>query len=175
MRRAVSVLGALMLLGGCRQAHHPHPELTVEEPAELKAEIEAANPADEGQLLDGFYPREPQGWRWSAPQFTVTLAVPEALRGRDARLEMEFVIPDAAAQPLAGVVIQAAVDGRPLEAWRAPGAGRHTAVFRVPGDVLKEEAVIADFTLDRHLSPPGDTRRLGVIPVRFRLTAGGAD
>ncbi|MCS7042253.1 MAG: hypothetical protein N2036_00615 [Bryobacteraceae bacterium] len=174
MRAAVVLLCAALACTGCRRARHPHPELTVEEPAELRAEIDATNPADEGQLLDGFYPREPQGWRWSAPQFTVTLAAPPEARGREARLEMEFVIPDVAAAALEGVSIAAVVDGRPLEPWRAPGAGRHTAVFRVPAEAMREEAVIVDFSLDRFLAPPGDSRRLGVIPVRFRLAAAGA-
>jgi hypothetical protein len=162
-----------VLAAGCRTQHHPHPELTVEEPAELRSEIDAANPADEGQLLDGFYPREPGGWRWSAPRFTVTLAVPEPVRGREARLELEFFIPETAAAALGAVTITAEVDGRKLEPWRAPGAGRHKAAFRLPAEATREEAVIVDFALDRFLQPPGDERRLGVIPVRFRLAAWG--
>lgn len=174
MRAGVILLAAALAAAGCRREHHPHPELTVEEPAELRAEIDAMNPADEGQLLDGFHAPEPGGWRWTGPEFTVTLAVPEAVRGREARLEMELVIPDAAAAAMQGVTIAAEVEGSKLEPWRAPGAGRHTAVFRVPAELTREEAVIADFRLDRFLQPPGDPRRLGLIPVRFRLEASGA-
>lgn len=172
MRAAVILLCAGLAAAGCRRAPAPPPELTVEEPAELKPEIDAMNPADEGQLLDGFHAREPGGWRWTGPEFTVTLAVPEEARGREARLEMEFVIPDAAAAAMQGVTIAAEVEGGKLEPWRAPGAGRHTAVFRVPAELTRDEALIADFRLDRFLQPPGDQRRLGVIPVRFRLEAG---
>jgi len=174
VRGGLILLCALLAAVGCQRERHPHPELTVEEPGELRAEIDATNPADEGQLLDGFYPTEPQGWRWSAPQFTITLAVPPSLRGKPGRLEMEFVIPEAAAAALAGVTLRAAVDGRELEPWHAPGPGKHRAAFRVPAEALGEEAVIVDFTLDRFLSPPGDSRRLGVIPTRFRLVPAGS-
>jgi hypothetical protein len=173
--RAVALVACLLLAaGGCRRAHHPHPEATIEEPSELRAAIEVANPADEGQLLDGFYPREPGGWRWSAPEFTITLAAPPELAGKDAQLEMEFLIPEAAATDLAGLTITAAIDGRDLAPWRAAGAGAQKAVFAVPGELLRESAVIVDFRLDRFVAPRGaETRRLGIIPSRFRLAARG--
>ncbi len=175
MRFAVILAAALLLAAGCRKPRHPHPELTIEEPEALKAAIEAANPADEGQLLDGFHAREPEGWRWSMPEFTVTLAVPEEARTRGGRLEFEFVLPEAAASDLAGVTITAKIGDRELGAWQAPGPGTHTAVFSVPAALLGEEGVIIDFSLDRFIPPRGaETRRLGVIPSRFRLVAGSA-
>lgn len=171
MRRAVILLAAALAAAGCRREHRPHPELTVEEPAALKAEIDAADPADEGQLLDGFYAREPGGWRWAAPEFTVVLGVPDELRGRPARLELELVIPDAAAAALSGAALTAEADGRKLEPWRVPGPGRHTALFSVPPEALAEGELIVEFRLDRFLQPARDQRRLGLIPVRFRLAA----
>lgn len=167
---------AVLLLAtlGCRQARHPHPELTVEEPESLRDSIDVLNPADEGQLLDGFYAREPAGWRWSAPEFTITLGVPEALRNRDARIEFELVIPEAGAADLAGLAITARIGGRELGQWQAPGPGTHTAVFPVPAALLGEEGIIVDFTLDRFIAPRGgEARRLGVIPAKFRLAAAG--
>jgi len=169
----IVIAAALLLLGaGCRQARHPHPELTVEEPGALQPSIEAANPADEGQLLEGFYAREPAGWRWSAPEFTVTLGVPEALRGKDARIEFELVIPDAVAADMAGLTITAKAGGRELGAWRSPGPGPQTAAFPVPAALTGEEGIIVDFALDRFVQPRGsEVRRLGVIPAKFRLVA----
>ncbi|MFZ5926946.1 MAG: hypothetical protein ACOYX1_05815 [Acidobacteriota bacterium] len=166
---------ALMLLAlGCRQPRHPHPELTVEEPEPLRDSIDVLNPADEGQLLDGFYSREPAGWRWSAPQFTITLGVPETLRGRDARIEFEMVIPEAGAADLAGLTITAKSGDHELGQWKAPGAGTHTAVFPVPAALLGEEGIVVDFALDRFIAPRGgESRRLGVIPAKFRLAAAG--
>lgn len=173
MRIALAAV-MLLLAAGCRQARQPHPELTVEEPEALQPAIDVTNPADEGQLLDGFYAREPAGWRWSAPEFTVTLGVPEALRGRDARIEFELVVPEAGAADLAGLTITARSGERELGKWRAPGPGTHTAMFPVPAVLLGEEGIIVDFALDRHIAPRGtDPRRLGVIPMKFRLAAAG--
>lgn len=169
----IVMAAALLLLGaGCRQARHPHPELTVEEPEALQASIDVTNPADEGQLLDGFYAREPAGWRWSAPEFTITLGVPEPLRGKEARIEVELVIPEAGAADLAGLTMTARSGERELGRWRAPGPGTHTAVFSVPAALLGEEGIIVDFALDRFIQPRGgEVRRLGVIPAKFRLVA----
>jgi len=156
----------------CRQARHPHPELTVEEPEELRPEIDASSPADEGQLLMGFHPREPAGWRWSEPQFTVALAVSAGVREQGGRLEFDFILPDVAAGDLEGLTITARIHGHELPAWRAPGPGTHTAAFSVPAALLQEQEVIIDFSLDRFIPPRGaETRRLGVIPSRFRLVA----
>lgn len=165
-------LAAALLLGAaaCRQARHPDSSLTVEEPEPLHSSIDAASPADEGQLLDGFHAPEPAGWRWSSPQFTVTLGVPENLRGKDARIEFEFLIPDVAARELEGLVITARVDDHELPAWRSHGAGAQTAVFPVPAALLKEDGIIVDFALDRFIPPRApETRRLGVIPRQFRI------
>ncbi len=170
--RLVMAAALLLLNAGCRQARHPHPELTVEEPEALQPAIDAANPADEGQLLDGFYAREPGGWRWSAPAFTITLGVPEPLRGKEARIEFELVIPEAGAADLAGLTITASSGEQRLGQWRAPGPGTHTAVFAVPGALLNEEGILVDFALDRFILPRGsEVRRLGVIPSKFRLVA----
>ncbi|MGQ9916763.1 MAG: hypothetical protein ACUVS7_05025 [Bryobacteraceae bacterium] len=172
MHRAVVAATLLLASAGCRQARHPDPSLTIEEPAALRAVIDTTNPADEGQLLDGFYTLDPSGWRWSAPQFTITLGVPEELRGRDARLEFELIVPDAAAKDLEGLTITARVGDHELPAWRSRGAGAQTAVFPVPAAVLNEDGIVVDFTLDRFVPPRGaETRRLGVIPRQFRLVA----
>lgn len=172
MRRALALAAILLMAAACRQARHPHPELTVEEPEALRPEIDASNPADEGQLLEGFHAREPAGWRWSAPEFAVALAVPAEARGRGGRLEFEFILPEVAARDLEGLTITAKIRDRELAAWRAPGPGTHTAVFPVPAPLLEEQEVIIDFSLSRFIPPRGaETRRLGVIPSRFRLSA----
>lgn len=170
--RLVMAAALLLLNAGCRQARHPHPELTVEEPEALQPAIDAANPADEGQLLDGFYAREPGGWRWTAPEFTITLGVPEPLRGKQGRIEFELIIPEAGAADLTGLTITARSGGQDLGRWRAPGPGTHTAAFAVPEALLGEDGVIVDFALDRFIPPRGnESRRLGVIPSKFRLVA----
>lgn len=175
MRRVLLTAALMIASAGCRQARHPDPSLTIEEPEALRAVIDASNPADEGQLLDGFYTLEPGGWRWSAPQFTITLGVPEELRGREARLEFELIVPEAAAKDLEGLTVTAKVADYELPAWRSPGPGTHRAVFPVPAAALREEGILVDFTLDRFVPPrSADTRRLGVIPRQFRLVAANA-
>lgn len=170
MRRALAAAAILLAASGCRQARHPDPSLTIEEPEPLQSSIDATNPADELQLLDGFYAPESGGWRWSAPQFTITLGVPKELRGKEARIEFELIVPEAAASDLEGLSISARVDDQDLPAWRSPGAGTHMAVFPVPAALLKDDGIIVDFMLDRFIPPRGgEMRRLGVIPRQFRL------
>ncbi len=159
---------------GCRQARHPHPELTVEEPSRLKSAIEATNPADEEQLLEGFYDPDPGGWRWTGQQFTVSLGVPEELRGKEARIECELWIPEAGWTDLAKLTMTAQTADRTLGQWRAAKPGAQTAVFAVPAALTEEDAILVDFVLDRSIPPRGEeTRRLGVVATKFRLVAAG--
>ncbi|MCS6954497.1 MAG: hypothetical protein NZM33_16765 [Bryobacteraceae bacterium] len=150
----------------------PASRLTVEEPSQLQPAIDVANPADEEQLLEGFYEPDPGGWRWAAPEFTVSLGVPEELKGKEARIELDLWIPEAGWADLAGVTITAKTADRTLGQWRAPKAGAHTAVFAVPAAITGEDAILVDFVLDRFIPPRGEeTRRLGVVASKFRLMA----
>lgn len=170
--RILMAAALLVLAAGCRQPRHPHPELIVEEPSLLKPAIDAANPADEEQLLEGFYEPDPGGWRWAAPEFTISLGVPEELRGKEARIECGFWIPEAGWADLAGMTITARTADRTLGQWRAAKPGAQTAVFPVPPALTGEDAILVDFVLDRFIPPRGEeTRRLGVVASKFRLVA----
>ena len=167
-------LAAMLLLSaaGCRQPRHPHPELIVEEPSQLKPTIDASAAADAEQLLEGFYEPDPGGWRWAAPEFTISLGVPGELRGKEARIEADLWIPESGWTHLSGLAIAARTADQELGRWRAPGPGARTAVFPVPAALTREEAILVDFVLDRFIPPAGEeTRKLGVVPVKFRLVA----
>lgn len=170
--RILTAAALVVLVCGCRQPRHPHPELTVEEPSRLKSAILVAGSADEEQLLEGFYEPDPGGWRWAAPEFAISLGVPDELRGKDARVEFDLWIPESGWAELAGLTITARTADQELGRWPAPGPGARTAVFAVPAALTREEAILVDFVLDRFIAPRGqETRKLGVVASKFRLVA----
>lgn len=169
-RPVTACLLFLAALAACRRAHHPNPDFTVEEPANLASEINVADPQDSAQLLNGFYQVEQNSWRWTAREFSVTFAVPrEALRG-GARLEVDFAIPDVAASDLAGLTLSASINDQPLAPFTARQTGPQTAVFSIPAKLLPADAIIVDFSLDKTVAPRrNEDRILGIIVSRFRL------
>jgi hypothetical protein len=73
---------------------------------------------------------------------------------------------------LAGVAVQASVDGKPLGTYRAARAGEQVAVFHVPPELMQTDALIVDFALDKTVpKTDAETRELGVIALRFSLVA----
>lgn len=172
MRRILipAVVLALIIAPGCKRVHHPNPNATVEEESELSSSIEMSNPRDAAQLLNGFYNLEQNAWRWTAKQFSVSLAAPKSAVPGAGRLEFRFTVPDIAASELAGVTVSASVEGRPLGAYQAAKPGEQTAVFQVPPELMRADALIVDFTLDKTIPRrEAETRDLGVIALGFRL------
>lgn len=163
---------ALLSAAACKRVRHPNPEATVEEEAELAGSIRMADPRDASQLLSGFYNLEQNAWRWTTRQFSVSLATPRPPAARPGRLEFQFTIPDVVAADLAGVAVQASVDGKPLGTYRAARAGEQVAVFPVPPELMQTDALIVDFALDKTVpKTDAETRELGVIALRFSLVA----
>lgn len=159
------------LAPACKRVHHPNPNATIEEESELSAAIRMADPRDSAQLLSGFYNLEQNAWRWTSRQFSISLATPKSAAPTSGRLEFQFTLPDVAAADLAGVTISASVEGRSLGAYKAAKAGEQTAVFTVPQDIMKADALIVDFTLDKSIPRrDAETRDLGLIALGFRLS-----
>jgi hypothetical protein len=163
---------ALFAAPACKRTRHPNPGATIEVESELSDTVLMSQPAAASQLLSGFHSLEQNAWRWTSKQFSVSLATPKPAAPRSGRLEMQFTIPDIAAADLSGLIITAAVEGKHLGTYQASNPGEQLAVFPVPPEIMQSEAIIADFTLDKTIPRrEGETRDLGVIALRFSLTA----
>lgn len=172
MRRILIPAAAFALLAApaCKRVHHPNPNATIEEESELSPSIRISDARDAAQLLSGFHSLEQNAWRWTAGQFSVSLAVPNPAAQGPGRLEFRFTVPDVVAADLAGLTVSAAVEGRSLGSWQAARTGEQTAVFSVPPGILRADALIVDFTLNKTVPRrDGETRDLGVIALGFRL------
>ncbi len=165
---------AILLTGApaCKRVHHPNPEATIEEESDLSSSVLMSQPRDAAQLLTGFYNLEQDAWRWTARQFSVSLAPPAPRAERPGRLEFRFTIPDIAAADLKGVHIQASVEGRSLGSFQSNQAGEQLATFDIPKELMKADALIIEFSLDKTIPHrEAETRELGLIAVGFRLVA----
>ncbi len=169
---ALILILSVLTIAGCKHRHRPNPNATVEEESELSSAVSVADPRDSSQLLGGFYELEQNAWRWTAKQFSVSLATPKGASARGGKLECQFTIPDVAAASLSGVSIAATVGGTKLTPFRASKTGEQTATFDVPPEALQAVAVIAEFELDKTVPlQAGETRVLGLIVSRFALVS----
>jgi hypothetical protein len=113
--------------------------------------------------LQGFYPIE-TGWRWSRPNFAITLDAPLLPGARAVRLSVDIYLPDAAARTLSGRI--GAHTLQP-ETWRQ--AGRHNFTRDLPLDWLQQGPNRFEFTAE----PPvrANDRELGVVVTGAALEA----
>ncbi|HWR53582.1 MAG TPA: glycosyltransferase family 39 protein [Bryobacteraceae bacterium] len=109
------------------------------------------------QIGSGVFTLEANRWRWTAGKAEFLLKQP----GRPARLEAVLYIPDNA--PARRVTL--ALNGAVVAERTLPGPGAHT----IASDLLPAATgtATATLTVDRTFSPPGDTRKLGVILLDF--------
>jgi hypothetical protein len=124
------------------------------EPRIVAREYLAMNdPEAQNQIGSGVFSLEANRWRWTAGTAEFLLKQP----GRPARLEAVLYLPDNV--PARRVTL--AVNGAVVAERTLPGPGAHT----VASDLLPAATgtATATLTVDRTFSPPGDTRKLGVI------------
>lgn len=168
-RRKLLMLGA-PLAAACTRKTRPDPMATIEEPQELSSSISMGNPADAEQLLHGFYDAESNAWRWTMRRFAVSLRPPAGAKLKGAKLLMRFTVPEAAAEALKGLEIQAAVSGVKLTPFRAAGTGEQEFTAVVPKESLAGEAVTVEFELSKWMAPGViDGRELGVVVSEIRF------
>ena len=168
MRFLTLVSLLLLLSAGCKRRHHPNPSATIEEESELAIAVSVADPRDASQLLSGFHALEQNTWRWTMKRFAVSLATPANAGTRGAKLELKFVLPEAIAAQMLGVTITPSIGGAKAGSCRVDKAGEQSCVFQVGPDLLKADAVIVQFDLDKAIAPnAGDSRELGIIAFRI--------
>jgi hypothetical protein len=121
------------------------------------------------QLLRGFYQIEAGSWRWTAPNFSVELAVPSAAASKGGVLRMNFSVPEALIAQHQVVDVRARV-GDVVTSRKVSGAGAHALELELPPAALSHETVVADFAVDQPFLPSGaDRRSLGVVAISFEL------
>jgi hypothetical protein len=119
------------------------------------------------EKLDGFYPPEPGGWRWTKRQFTVTFA-----GSGPARLILQVYVPDASIQKLGQVTLTARLGDHNLGTQTFRQAGQFTYERDVAAGWMKPGENRFDFALDKALPPSAaDARELGIVVASVGLEA----
>jgi hypothetical protein len=156
---------ALAPLAGCKKYRRPNPSATFEEPAELASMVSMGEPKDESQILGGFGQLESGAWRWTERKFSVSLGTPLPARVKGAKLEMKCAVADVIAQQLLPLTVSVKLNGRALEPKKLTAAGQQTVTFPVPKEALSEDAVVAEFELDKAARQGNEAREFGLIVV----------
>ena len=119
------------------------------------------------EKLEGFYPPEPGGWRWTKRQFAVIFAGPGA-----ARLILQVYIPDASIQKLGQVKLTARLGDHDLGSQTFRQPGQYTFERDVPAGWMKPGGNRFDFSLDKAVPPSAaDERELGIVVASVGLEA----
>jgi hypothetical protein len=126
--------------------------------------VRLADPRAASQLHSGFYEIEHDAWRWTAGKFAVILRPPRQASKKGATLQLKFSVPAVAIAKLHAVSLDAALHGTALGRETYQQAGEFTYSRDVPANLLTQDPVEIDFSLDKVLPPtPGDKRNLGII------------
>jgi hypothetical protein len=145
-----------------------------EQEAPLKSAILARNPMDEPQFVSGYYPAEPDGWRWTRGHFVVVLLAPPNSAAKGAVLEAKIDVPQVVLDHVGPVTVRATIGGVALEPETRSHPGIAPYRRSVPASVLQSPEVLIDFTLDKVVKPytlPGEDRELGLAMHAVALAA----
>lgn len=169
MRRLTGTVLLLAAVAAChREKIHPLP--TDEDAFTLTSSVNMANPRSAVQLVSGFHATEQNAWRWTTGHFAVTLKPPDGSAEHGAKLSVRMAAPEPLIQRLGSVTLTATAQRRALGSLICEKTGEYTFEADVPAELLRTDAVLFDFTLDRFL-PSGtlDSRELGVIVSAIAL------
>ena len=111
-------------------------------------------PEAESQIASGIYQLEDGAWRWMSERGVLLLKAP----AEPLPVEAVIYIPDQS--PAREVTL--VVDGATVARERVPGPGSYTVRSEEPVTVAGDSATL-EIQADRTFSPPGDTRRLGLV------------
>jgi hypothetical protein len=160
-----------VLSQACKRPDPIRLQPTIEEPATLVSMIRIADPSTSSQLVRGFYPLESNTFRWAAGKFSVALGTPAAAHTNGAWLVLIFNLPDVSIQTLKKITLTAKTGDVELspEVYTTPG--EHQYRREVPVSALTKDVFEADFTVDKFLTLPNDSRELGLVVTRIGLVA----
>ncbi|HVV45107.1 MAG TPA: hypothetical protein VHC72_07865 [Bryobacteraceae bacterium] len=166
--RGFTVMCALALLVcGCSKKANQAVQNDEGEPAAnapLVSSLKMSAPSAKKQLTKGVYQLESGAWRWTAGNFTITLATPPGAAQKGATLTLNLVASDAVLQQVHSQSLTAAVGSQTLKTEKYVDPGPHAFTADVPASLLSGDTVAIDFSLDNSLPPSSsDRRELGVI------------
>ncbi len=121
------------------------------------------------QFAAGLYELQPAGWRWTKPEFSMTLDGPD-LPDAPATLSVSVFVPPQVIDKLGPITLAASVGGHAMQPETFGAQGQYTFVRKVPGDWLQHGPNRFDFRVDKHLGPsPEYPRELGIIATAASL------
>jgi hypothetical protein len=132
--------------------------------------VHAADPKASMQLTRGFHSVEQNSWRWTMGAFAITLRPPSGSAERGARLTAKLSMPDAVLQKVKQPTLTATIQKKPIGSHTFTTPGDFNFQADVPAELLKNDAVTVEFSLQPHL-PAGavDGRELGLVFVSAGL------
>jgi len=166
---AALLIATLLPLAGCRnQEARVHPQQNDAPP--LASSIRMADARLESQLTSGFYGVEQSAWRWTARQFSVLLRPPVGSGKKGATLELRFTVPPVVITKLNTVTLSATAGSKALPPETYTQPGDYAYVRDIAPNLLGDEVLRVDFSLDKAMPPSGeDLRELGVIVLSVGL------
>ncbi|MEB2362409.1 MAG: hypothetical protein OZ929_13825 [Bryobacterales bacterium] len=135
-------------------------EFAQEEPRQVAAGSELYS----GQLLEGWYSIE-NGYRWMSQKASLRIGGP---RQNSQRLYVTGECPEALLQ--AGPVgLSILVDSLPVYTGNVRKAGEFKIAATLPPASVGKDSLIITMEVSRTLSPPGESRRLGLVFGAFEI------
>lgn len=121
------------------------------------------------QFSTGLYELQPGGWRWTKPEFSLTLDGPD-LPDAPATLSVNVFVPPQVIDKLGPITLDASIGGHAVQPETYSQQGQYTFLRKVPGDWLQHGANRFDFHVDKHLGPgPDYPRELGIVATGASL------
>jgi hypothetical protein len=119
------------------------------------------------QNLDGFYPVETAGWRWTMHNFSFTFD------GQNpAGLVLQIFVPDLNINKLGPITLSAQVNGHVLTPATYRASGQYTFRRDLDESWLRPAGNRVEFRLDKWLpSTPADEREFGIVVASIAVEA----
>jgi hypothetical protein len=138
----------------------------------MQSVVLMGDPHVDQQLTRGFYGIEARAWRWVGKDFVITLRRPTGAELNGAALQLKVSVPQASLTRLGPITLSGKVnhafDLGP-ETFSQPC---DTSYSRdIPANVLSDEVVTIEFSVDKAIPPtPPDNRELAIIVSSAGLT-----
>ena len=137
----------------------------------LQSVVRVGDESASGQLLSGFFNLEAGSWRWTAPAFSVKLAVPPGAAQKGAKLILDLALPDQLMAKNPNLSVKVTVkDATTSKTFSHPG--EQELELDVPAAAMSGDSVVAEFAVDKPFIPGGaDGRTLGVVAKSVELSS----
>ncbi|HYL34563.1 MAG TPA: hypothetical protein VEV17_01475 [Bryobacteraceae bacterium] len=157
------VLGLGGLTLGCQRPFSITLQPTIEESPALASKIVVGDSATSKQFLQGVYDLEDNSFRWAAPKFSVALGTPPSAIKNGAWLVLDFDLPGVLVDRLKNITVAARIGKLALASETFHSEGRHEYRREVPASAFAQDVTAIEFTTDKFLNPPNDTRSLAFV------------